>query len=101
MQRRTKIVTTLGPATDKTNILEELIIAGVNVVRMNFSHGSPEDHKLRAQQVRELARKHNRHVAVLGDLQGPKIRISRFAEGPIALSVGQRRWIPKCSRDRL
>ena len=88
MQRRTKIVSTLGPATDKDNILEELIIAGVNVVRMNFSHGSPEDHQLRAQKVRELAQKHNRHVAVLGDLQGPKIRISRFADGPIELSVG-------------
>lgn len=90
MQRRTKIVSTLGPATDTGNILEELIIAGVNVVRMNFSHGSAEDHKMRAQKVRELAQKHNRHVAVLGDLQGPKIRISRFAEGPIELAVGDK-----------
>ena len=88
MQRRTKIVSTLGPATDNENILEELIIAGVNVVRMNFSHGSPEDHRLRAEKVRALAEKHNRHVAVLGDLQGPKIRISRFADGPIELSIG-------------
>jgi len=88
MLRRTKIVSTLGPATDKDNILEEIIIAGVNVVRMNFSHGSAEDHKLRAEKVRKLAAKHHRHVAVLGDLQGPKIRISRFAEGPIELSVG-------------
>ncbi len=88
MQRRTKIVATLGPSTDEVNVLEELIIAGVNVVRMNFSHGAAEDHKMRAEKVRSLAQKHHRHVAVLGDLQGPKIRISRFANGPVALSVG-------------
>lgn len=88
MQRRTKIVATLGPATDKGNTLEELIVAGVNVVRMNFSHGAPEDHQHRAEQVRALAAKHQRQVAVLGDLQGPKIRISRFAEGSIELAVG-------------
>jgi pyruvate kinase len=87
MQRRTKIVATLGPATDKDGVLESLIKAGVNVVRMNFSHGSAKDHKLRAQLVREYAKKYNRHVAVLGDLQGPKIRIARFAEGPITLEV--------------
>ncbi len=90
MQRRTKIVATLGPATDKDNVLETLIEAGVNVVRMNFSHGSAEDHKMRAQKVREYADQYNRHVAVLGDLQGPKIRISRFSEGPIALEVGDK-----------
>lgn len=88
MQRRTKIVSTLGPATDKDGILEGLIQAGINVVRMNFSHGAPEDHAKRAKLVRELAKKHGRHVAVLGDLQGPKIRISRFANGPITLAVG-------------
>ncbi len=69
MQRRTKIVATLGPATDKDGILESLIKAGANVVRMNFSPGSAEDLKLRAQTVREYAEKYNRHVAVLGDLQ--------------------------------
>ncbi|MFT5118100.1 MAG: pyruvate kinase [Kiritimatiellia bacterium] len=90
MQRRTKIVATLGPATDKANILEELIIAGVNVVRMNFSHGAAEDHKQRAVLVRELAKKHQRQVAILGDLQGPKIRIARFADGPIELAVGDK-----------
>ena len=90
MQRRTKIVSTLGPATDKEGVLEALIQSGVNVVRMNFSHGSPEDHAQRAKLVRELAEKNGRHVAVLGDLQGPKIRISRFAEGPVDLAVGDR-----------
>ncbi|MGH1438494.1 MAG: pyruvate kinase, partial [Cellvibrionaceae bacterium] len=88
MQRRTKIVSTLGPATDKEGVLDELVQAGINVVRMNFSHGAPEDHAKRATEVRALAKKHGRHVAVLGDLQGPKIRISRFAEGPITLTIG-------------
>lgn len=88
MFRRTKIVSTLGPATDEPGILEQLIVAGVNVVRMNFSHGSPEDHKNRATQVREYAAKHGKFIAILGDLQGPKIRISRFADGPINLAVG-------------
>ncbi len=88
MFRRTKIVSTLGPATDEPGILEKLIVAGVNVVRMNFSHGSPEDHKKRAAAVREYSEKHGKHVAILGDLQGPKIRIARFAEGPIELAVG-------------
>lgn len=88
MFRRTKIVSTLGPATDEPGILEQLICAGVNVVRMNFSHGSAEDHKARAEKVREYAAKHNKFVAILGDLQGPKIRIARFAEGPITLKIG-------------
>jgi len=88
MFRRTKIVSTLGPATDEPGILEKLIVAGVNVVRMNFSHGSPEDHMERARAVREYSEKHGRHVAVLGDLQGPKIRVARFAEGPIELEKG-------------
>ena len=90
MLRRTKIVSTLGPATDQPGILEKLIIAGVNVVRMNFSHGSPDDHKGRANKVREYAAKHGKYVAILGDLQGPKIRVARFAEGPIQLTIGDK-----------
>ncbi len=90
MLRRTKIVSTLGPASESPEVLERLILAGVNVVRLNFSHGSPEDHKRRAETVRELAAKHNRFVAVLGDLQGPKIRVARFAEGKIHLKVGDK-----------
>ena len=90
MNQRTKIVATLGPATDNEAILEKLILAGVNVVRMNFSHGAPEDHMKRAELVRSLAAKHDRHVAVLGDLQGPKIRIARFADGPIHLAIGDK-----------
>ncbi|TKB48524.1 pyruvate kinase [Ferrimonas sediminicola] len=88
MLRRTKIVTTLGPATDRVGNLEKIIKAGANVVRMNFSHGSPEDHIKRADEVRALAAKHNLHVAILGDLQGPKIRVSTFKEGKINLPLG-------------
>jgi len=90
MLRRTKIVSTLGPASESYEVLEKLILAGVNVVRLNFSHGSPEDHKGRAEMVRAIAAKHNRYVAVLGDLQGPKIRIARFAQGKIHLNVGDK-----------
>lgn len=90
MSRRTKIVATLGPATDEPGVLEKLIVAGVNVVRMNFSHGSPEDHLQRAKAVHEYAAKHGKYVAVLGDLQGPKIRVARFSEGPIYLEVGDK-----------
>ncbi|MBE3668038.1 pyruvate kinase [Vibrio navarrensis] len=88
--RRTKIVTTLGPSTDKGNNLEEIIRAGANVVRMNFSHGSTEDHKQRAEKVRTIAAKLGKQVAILGDLQGPKIRVSTFKEGKIELNVGDR-----------
>ncbi|MDW6001318.1 pyruvate kinase [Vibrio mangrovi] len=90
IQRRTKIVTTLGPATDRDNNLEALIRAGANVVRLNFSHGTAEDHRLRARKVREIAAKLGQSVAILGDLQGPKIRISTFANDRITLNVGDR-----------
>ncbi|UXI02263.1 pyruvate kinase [Photobacterium sp. TY1-4] len=88
--RRTKIVTTLGPATDRDNNLEKIIAAGANVVRMNFSHGSPEDHLQRTKAVREIAAKLGKHVAILGDLQGPKIRVSTFKEGKIYLNIGDK-----------
>ncbi|MGF1704084.1 pyruvate kinase [Photobacterium makurazakiensis] len=88
--RRTKIVTTLGPATDRDNNLEKVIAAGANVVRMNFSHGSPEDHIQRTQTVREIAAKLGKHVAILGDLQGPKIRVSTFKDNKIQLAIGDK-----------
>lgn len=88
--RRTKIVTTLGPATDRDNNLEKIINAGANVVRLNFSHGTPEDHILRANKVREIAARLGRHVAILGDLQGPKIRVSTFKDGKVFLNVGDK-----------
>ena len=86
--RRTKIVATLGPATNTPESIQAIVDAGVNVVRMNFSHGSAEEHKERARMVREAAEKANRSVAILGDLQGPKIRIERFKDGKIYLNAG-------------
>ena len=86
--RRTKIVATLGPATESDEALDALIKAGVDVVRLNFSHGNPEDHKARAERVRAVGKKNQRHLGILADLQGPKIRIDRFREGAIQLVNG-------------
>ncbi|MFQ1047755.1 pyruvate kinase, partial [Avibacterium paragallinarum] len=83
-------VCTMGPSTDRGNNLEKIIAAGANVVRMNFSHGTPEDHIGRAQRVREIAQKLGKTVAILGDLQGPKIRVSTFKDGKIFLNVGEK-----------
>jgi pyruvate kinase len=88
--RRTKIVATLGPASNSPEVLEQLILAGMDVARLNFSHGSPAEHKARALLVREIAAKHGRFVALLGDLQGPKIRIAKFANKRIELQEGDK-----------
>lgn len=89
MLRRTKIVATLGPATDSPETLAGIIAAGVDVTRLNFSHGSAEEHMTRARQVREQAQSQGRFVALLADLQGPKLRIARFAENKVSLVPGQ------------
>jgi len=89
MPRRTKIVATLGPASTSEEMLDCLIQAGVDVVRLNFSHGSPEEHIARAKLIRELARRRRRPVGVLVDLQGPKIRIGKFVDGKIQLNKGE------------
>ncbi|MDX1804360.1 MAG: pyruvate kinase [Alcanivorax sp.] len=89
MFRRTKIVATVGPASASAEMLDALIDAGVNVFRLNFSHGSAEDHQAVAQRIRNAARLRDRHVAILADLQGPKIRIARFAEGQVQLQEGE------------
>ncbi|MGB0957375.1 MAG: pyruvate kinase, partial [Litorivicinus sp.] len=86
--RRTKIVATLGPSTDSPDKIDAIIKAGVNCVRLNFSHGEPEDHQQRAEWVRTAAAANNVQVAILADLQGPKIRVARFANGPIELATG-------------
>src|SRR3569623_1972899 len=90
MLRRTKIVATLGPATDDPKALDGIIQAGVDVVRINFSHGEPDEHRRRVEAVRNRARAHGRQVGVLADLQGPKIRIDRFKEGKVTLVEGER-----------
>ncbi|MEH8020720.1 MULTISPECIES: pyruvate kinase [Rheinheimera] len=88
MHRRTKIVATLGPATNTQISIEKLIQAGASVFRLNFSHGSSDDHRERAQMVRAAATKLGAHVAILGDLQGPKIRVSTFKNGSVILEEG-------------
>ncbi|MGH8495362.1 MAG: pyruvate kinase [Gammaproteobacteria bacterium] len=88
--RRTKIVATLGPATDDPEVLAELLRAGANVVRVNFSHGTTEDVERRTKLVRKVAADIGREVGVLGDLSGPKIRIQRFAAGSVELARGDR-----------
>lgn len=87
-KRRTKIVTTIGPATDTPEAIEELIRAGANVVRLNFSHGTFEDHQKRVQMVRDAAAKLETTVGIMGDLQGPKIRVGKFKEGRVLLNHG-------------
>ncbi|MGM0677135.1 pyruvate kinase [Ectothiorhodospira marina] len=86
--RRTKIVATLGPATDSPAAMRALVRAGVDVVRINFSHGEADDHRKRVSLLREAAAEASRIIAVLGDLQGPKIRIARFAKGHVELNEG-------------
>ncbi len=88
MLRRTKIVATVGPATDDPLVLDGIIEAGVDVVRLNLSHGVAEDHRRRAEAVRNRAVAYGRQVGVLADLQGPKIRIDRFREGKVILQEG-------------
>jgi len=88
-QRRTKIVATLGPATDEVEVLEELIRAGADVLRINFSHGLADEQRERVATVRETARRVGRNVAIMGDLQGPKIRIESFTDGFVSLAKGQ------------
>ncbi len=84
----TKIVATLGPATNTPQLLEQLILNRVSVVRLNFSHGKAQDHIDRAAMVREASRRVGREVAIMADLQGPKIRVGKFAEGKIWLEPG-------------
>jgi pyruvate kinase len=88
MPRRTKIVATLGPASSDPKTLSRMIEAGLDVVRMNFSHGTAAEHEKRVELVRTLARRAGRAVGVLVDLQGPKIRIGKFREGSITLAGG-------------
>src|SRR3954463_10640588 len=88
MLRRTKIVATLGPASNDAATLERMFTAGVDVVRLNFSHGKAADHIARAELVREIGRKIGRTVGIMADLQGPKIRIGKFKNTKITLSSG-------------
>lgn len=88
MLRRTKIIATLGPALDDETILEQVILAGANVFRANFSHGEAADHERRINAVKKIALKHHLQIGVFADLQGPKIRVSRFKNKKVNLKVG-------------
>ncbi len=90
MSRATKIVATLGPASSDPQVLERLLLAGVDVVRLNFSHGKAQDHIDRAALVRSIALKLGKPVALMADLQGPKIRVGKFADGKVMLVNGER-----------
>jgi len=87
--RRTKIVATLGPSSESPEMLDKLVAAGVNVVRLNFSHGTADEHRARAENVRAAAKKHNVCVGILADMQGPKIRCGKFKKGKTMLTPGQ------------
>src|SRR3954468_14966110 len=90
MSRRAKIVCTLGPATGSAEQITALVEAGMDVARLNFSHGKHEDHERSYRMVREASDKVGRAVAVLADLQGPKIRLGTFAKGPVVWETGSR-----------
>ena len=87
--RRTKIIATLGPATDPPAVMALLIESGLDAARLNYSHGTHEEHATRLAQVRQIAQAQQREVAIIADLQGPKIRIARFKQGRVELKVGQ------------
>ena len=89
MFRRTKILATLGPSTDDPKVLDKVIEAGIDVARINFAHGKSEEHLSRAEKLRSRARSHGHQVGILADLQGPKIRIERFKNGPAELVEGE------------
>ena len=86
--RRTKIVATIGPATSSPEVLRDLIEAGATTLRLNFSHGSHDDHQRNIRLIRQVSFELNQPVAILQDLQGPKIRLGKFENGSITLQKG-------------
>ncbi len=90
LTRRTKIVATIGPATESPQRIEELIKAGATTFRLNFSHGDHDEHKERIATIRKVSKELDIHIGILQDLQGPKIRLGRFEDGPISLSNGDK-----------
>src|SRR5712672_3962910 len=89
MSRRAKIMCTLGPATSGPGTITELVDAGLDVARLNMSHGDHDGHRAAYEAVRAASDASGRSVGILADLQGPKIRLGRFASGPVTLTAGQ------------
>ena len=87
--RKTKIVCTLGPATEDDRILREMILSGMNVARLNFSHGTHEGHLKNIQRVRSMSESMNRPIGIMLDTKGPEIRLTNFKEGKVTLTKGQ------------
>ena len=87
--RNAKIVATLGPASSDPKIIRQLFLAGVDVFRLNFSHGSHADHSARFKDIRALEAETGRPISILADLQGPKLRVGTFGDGPVMLAAGQ------------
>ena len=87
--RNAKIVATLGPTSSDKAVVKALFLAGVDVFRLNFSHGSADDHRARFAVLRELESETGRPIGILADLQGPKLRVGVFANGPVMLEEGQ------------
>ena len=90
LKRQTKILATLGPSTTSIEEIENIFLAGANAFRLNFSHGTYEDHQARYDAIRELEKKHNIPICVIADMQGPKLRVGIFANGKEKLKVGQK-----------
>src|ERR1700758_183439 len=88
-RRRTRIVATLGPSSSSPEVLARLFNAGADVFRLNFSHGTHEDHLARIKMIRALEASAGRPIGILGDVQGPKLRVGRFAGGRVTLQTGQ------------
>ncbi|MDF0731605.1 pyruvate kinase [Pseudomonas entomophila] len=88
MHRKTKIVATIGPASASPEVFSEMLHAGLDVARLNFSHGTAEDHRRSAHMIREMSARAGREVAIMADLQGPKIRVGQFVEGRVTLNPG-------------
>ena len=89
MDRKAKIVATIGPSCGDEAKLQKIIEAGVNVARLNFSHGTHEDHAQRIASIRKLSKTLNRPITILQDLQGPKLRVGRLPDGGLILTAGQ------------
>ena len=87
-RRRTKIVATVGPSSSGPEVLRELFAAGVDVFRLNFSHGDHDEHRARYEAIREVERRTGRPIGVLADVQGPKLRVGRFRGGHVELQRG-------------